>query len=67
MNQQEVINLIKTTHSEQIKIAQLNNGIIDIQILPLKQILQSQHTDVFNEILARCNQRPPVSTRGLSI
>ncbi|WP_353573032.1 hypothetical protein [Candidatus Albibeggiatoa sp. nov. BB20] len=37
MNQQEIIHLIKATPIEHIKISQLNNGVIDIQILPLKQ------------------------------
>ncbi len=37
MNQQDIIHLIKTTPLENIKVSQLNNGTIDIQVLPLTQ------------------------------
>jgi hypothetical protein len=62
MNQQEIINLIKTTPFDHIKIAQLNNGIIDIQILPLNQ---TQSNNPVNEILTRRNQRKAMTTEKL--
>jgi len=64
MNQQEIINLIKTTPFDHIKIAQLSNGVIDIQILPLKQ---TQPNNPVNEILTRQNQRKAMTTEELQV